>query len=371
MPAIIIDGITVKELDLGTQPPELEILEIGELAEDRARGIFRLQYSGDAEIVLQTKVQANPLNTTTRATPAFTSPNILAADAPLTVPMFLRLSHLKLSGIIILVFSKQKGITLVFRNDPVESVEVSSSFDSIPAVQRFLEKEISTVLRTLFQEDLPAIIHKLSLKWIPSFRRKSLESSRRDTISSFRPSIRDPSFAEAQKLTFPDFTTPLQFSPASIARLCELDELQYTFAPNSIFLSHVIYRTSHAKIYQEYIANQHRIQYQSRLRGRSVAGDSVYALENENGRQFPSSHLWKVPPSPAPSSRDSSLPRPNYPRSSSRIPNRRLIKRRIIRLGGDSDKNLKGDDDSISVVSDFQFPPRMVRRLELKRSSSS
>lgn len=39
------------------QPPELEILEIGDLSTDRFRGIFRLTYSGDAHITLQTKVQ--------------------------------------------------------------------------------------------------------------------------------------------------------------------------------------------------------------------------------------------------------------------------------------------------------------------------
>lgn len=42
------------------QPPELEILEIGDLSTDRFRGIFRLTYSGDAYIVLQTRVQVGP-----------------------------------------------------------------------------------------------------------------------------------------------------------------------------------------------------------------------------------------------------------------------------------------------------------------------
>lgn len=46
-------GLTVPPV----QPPELEILEIGDLSTDRFRGIFRLTYAGDAYIVLQTKVQ--------------------------------------------------------------------------------------------------------------------------------------------------------------------------------------------------------------------------------------------------------------------------------------------------------------------------
>ena len=58
-PPIITDSIVVKELNFGTTAPELEMLEIGELGADRFRGVFKLSYSGDAFIVLQTKVQVS------------------------------------------------------------------------------------------------------------------------------------------------------------------------------------------------------------------------------------------------------------------------------------------------------------------------
>ena len=54
---VIAGDIEVKTVDLGTVPPELEILEIGDLTTDRFRGIFRLTYAGDAFIELQTSVQ--------------------------------------------------------------------------------------------------------------------------------------------------------------------------------------------------------------------------------------------------------------------------------------------------------------------------
>ena len=57
MPPIITDNIVVKEFNLGTTAPDLEMLEIGELGDDKFRGVFKLKYSGDAFIVLQTKVQ--------------------------------------------------------------------------------------------------------------------------------------------------------------------------------------------------------------------------------------------------------------------------------------------------------------------------
>ncbi|KAL9051241.1 MAG: hypothetical protein Q9162_006130 [Coniocarpon cinnabarinum] len=163
-PPIIVDDIVVTELNLGSTPPSLEILEVGDLAEDRFRGIFKMVYSGDAFLTLKTRVQANPLNTYLSTKPSFASPQPLAAASGLTIPLAITLSDIRLSGFVILVFSKQKGVTLVFRNDPLESLKVSSTFDSIPFVRDYLQNEIEKQLRLLFMEDLPAIIHRLSLR---------------------------------------------------------------------------------------------------------------------------------------------------------------------------------------------------------------
>jgi distribution and morphology protein 34 len=58
-PPIIVHDITVTELNLGSIPPELEILEVGDLAEDRFRGIFKMSYTGDAFLTLKTRVQSS------------------------------------------------------------------------------------------------------------------------------------------------------------------------------------------------------------------------------------------------------------------------------------------------------------------------
>jgi mitochondrial distribution and morphology protein 34 len=175
-PPIIVDDIVVTELNLGSTPPDLEILEIGDLAEDRFRGVFRMRYAGEAKIKLSTKVEGNPLRTsleTRRQGPAggWTDPGCLAADSGLTIPLVITLSEFRLSGFVILVFSKQKGLTIVFRNDPLESLKVSSTFDSIPFVRDYLQRTIEERLRVLFMEDLPAILHRLSLRlWSEEYR---------------------------------------------------------------------------------------------------------------------------------------------------------------------------------------------------------
>ncbi|KAL4076343.1 hypothetical protein J3A83DRAFT_4126269 [Scleroderma citrinum] len=166
-PPVIADKIEVVELEMGTQPPELEIRDIGELTTDQFRGIFRLTYNGDAHIVLKTKVQANPLNHKQPDIHLMTgSRGMLAAKDPLVVPMLLRLSHFRLNSYVVLVVSKQKGITLVFKTDPLQNVDINSTFDSIAVIQKFIQREIEGQLRQMFREDLPGIIHRLSQQWV-------------------------------------------------------------------------------------------------------------------------------------------------------------------------------------------------------------
>lgn len=134
---------------------------------DRFRGILRLGYQGDAWLEVRCRVQANPLSHNPNLLPSSTLPlsTPLLASQPLLVPMTLRLSKLHLRAILILVVSKAKGITLVFKNDPLQNVDVSSTFDSVEVIRGYLQQEIEGQLREMFREDLPGIIHRLSQRW--------------------------------------------------------------------------------------------------------------------------------------------------------------------------------------------------------------
>ncbi|KAJ5129290.1 uncharacterized protein N7515_005329 [Penicillium bovifimosum] len=266
-PPIIVDDIHVTELNLGSIPPELEILEIGDLAEDRFRGIFKMSYTGDAFLTLKTRVQANPLNTFLLTRPTFASPVPVAAATPLTIPLQITLSDFKLSGFVILVFSKQKGITVVFRNDPLESLKVSSTFDSIPFVRDFLQKEIEAQLRILFMDELPAIIHRLSLRlWVPEYRTgeemnderdntgKASEGPGQDPLAS---PPQDPVDALGNALNESEIAslsldssveTHSLFSQKNLLRLAALTDSQRTLSLFTPSIQEVVYRAWTAPI---------------------------------------------------------------------------------------------------------------------------
>lgn len=128
------------------------------------------------------------------------SRGMLAAKDPLVVPMLLRLSHFKLNSYVVLVVSKQKGITLVFKTDPLQNVDINSTFDSIAVIQKFIQREIEGQLRQMFREDLPGIIHRLSQQWvkakveapyldkrIPPMRRKAFDVVSAPDLSHMSP----------------------------------------------------------------------------------------------------------------------------------------------------------------------------------------
>lgn len=133
-------------------------------------------------------LQANPLTSKGSKPGLLGGRSILAAHQPLVVPMHLRLSALRLRAIVVLVVSKQKGITLVFKNDPLENLDVSSTFDSIAVIQKFIQQQIEGQLREMFREDLPGIIHRLSQQYFArkdaQAKSKSFAAPRRAAMSA-------------------------------------------------------------------------------------------------------------------------------------------------------------------------------------------
>lgn len=159
------------------------------------------------------------------------------------------MSDIKLSAFIILVFSKQKGVTLVFRNDPLESLKVSSTFDSIPFVRDYLQKEIEGQLRYLLMEELPAIIHRLSLRlWVPEHEMKERETAEKkstdalveqkpiDPLAGFaQGSVESPEYdLEASELSSPigagTSETQSLFSQKNLVRLAALTDSHRTLS---------------------------------------------------------------------------------------------------------------------------------------------
>lgn len=101
---------------------------------------------------------------------------MLAANTPLHVPLELTISHLVLNGILLFRFSKaqredpapgaRRGVikTMYFKNDPLEAVKVTSTFDDIRNVSTLLQRLIEDILRMLFSDKMPVLVHEQAEK---------------------------------------------------------------------------------------------------------------------------------------------------------------------------------------------------------------
>ncbi|OQO02174.1 hypothetical protein B0A48_11726 [Cryoendolithus antarcticus] len=361
-PPIIVDDILVNELNLGPTPPDLEILEIGDLAEDRFRGIFKMSYTGDAYLTLKTRVQANPLNTYLSTKPSFASPQPLAASSGLTIPLQITLSDIRLSGFVILVFSKQKGVTLVFRNDPIESLKVSSTFDAIPFVREYLQRTIENQLRVLFMEDLPAIIHKLSLRMFnPEYQ--ALEEIRSQAAEAVQPRI-DP-FADSSAETMGGERTPADgeatetyasFSQKNLLRLAALSESQRTLSLFTPAIRDTVYRAwataaDRGQGMSGYSTPNPRIATLSRLNSsfdRSATLSSTASITSGTGSHITRPSLVSNASAPTTYTLGSGRPRPHAQRKRKhRVVN--LRKTAVENDASDVVSQSSGYDDSISA----------------------
>lgn len=165
------------------------------------------------------------------------------------------LSDIKLSAFIIVVFSKQKGLTIVFRNDPLESLKVSSTFDSIQFVRDYLQKTIEGKLRDLMMDELPAIIHRLSLRlWCPDQQPREDETAQENSEPAVDPfasppqdavdangNLLDPSEISSLSLDGgPEVQT--LFSQKNLVRLATLSDCNRTMSLFTPSLRDVVFR---------------------------------------------------------------------------------------------------------------------------------
>ncbi|GBL50520.1 hypothetical_protein [Candidozyma auris] len=239
-PNILASDIQIKDLNFGKVAPDFEILEIGELDKDRFRGIFKISYSGDFHLTLHTKVQANPLKIycdnsqekEVSSLQSFVTPDFLLSVEPFNLPLDLKLSDIKISGIGIIVFSKSKGLTLVFRNDPLDSIKVSSTFDTVQVLANFLQKQIETQIRDLFRETLPTLLHKLSLKYVSALTPNEVMNNIKDHLNS-------PAYSNSL-----DFSESQTISSNNLRRLASLYSSRETLNLNVPKFRRIVQRNS-------------------------------------------------------------------------------------------------------------------------------
>ena len=252
-----------------------------------------------------------------------------------------------------LVYASQKGITLVFRNDPLESLKVSSTFDAIPFVRDYLQREIESQLRTLLMDELPLIIHRLSLQFFnKELQEKGLqvedESLLEETaVDPFSSPPQDPvdSFGnvlDAAQITSlslePGSESQALFSQRNLLRLGALTESHRTLSLFTPTLRDTIFRASSGPFGRKELGKYSHRLTPALSRSQSYVGSfsgSHSLSDSPTDTQFPSRHG----PISASGASSTNLSRYNKPGGRKR-------KHRVINL---RKKAVGNTDDSVSI----------------------
>jgi len=162
------------------QPPEIEILSISDasLPHDAFGAAISIVYDGNASIQLETVVQVNRINGTAshHSSRTLKRIGILCAQRQLNVPIKLTISQIKLAGILVIDKSKD-SLDVRFSNDPIKSVQITSTFDSLPPAQKVVKRVVEGRLRDFLLVHLPLISQKMHapLLFLDNFTKQNHE----------------------------------------------------------------------------------------------------------------------------------------------------------------------------------------------------
>eukprot|EP01088_Endostelium_zonatum_P015579 TRINITY_DN3891_c0_g1_i1.p1 TRINITY_DN3891_c0_g1~~TRINITY_DN3891_c0_g1_i1.p1 ORF type:complete len:218 (+),score=27.08 TRINITY_DN3891_c0_g1_i1:147-800(+) len=175
LPEELVAPLVVTGISFGTIAPELEVVDISDIQEERFQGGLKIRYEGDLFLELSTAVEVNAcVEKRPKDRRYVQSIHSDVLTEPLHIPLKIMISKIKLSGILQASFtkkpshegltaSKQTGpIAAYFEGDPLVSVCVTSNFDGLSPVKNLLQSTIEDFLRTFFQQDFPNLIRKLS-----------------------------------------------------------------------------------------------------------------------------------------------------------------------------------------------------------------
>ncbi|KAF6063118.1 hypothetical protein FOB64_006124 [Candida albicans] len=204
----------------------------------------------------------------------FITPNFLLSNEQFAIPLDLKLSDIKINGIGIIVFSKSKGLTLVFRNDPLDSIKVSSTFDTVQVLANFLQKQIENQIRDLFRETLDNNINEIKSKL-----------SQQDSVS-----MTNNELASSLKL-FDDEENefPLIYSSKNLQKNMQLFKSRETFRLSVPKFKNIVQRTLSHDDKQHYGKTDNLLKDIS-----SIQANNFYKYSNKDAPNKPKRRRIKV-----------------------------------------------------------------------------
>ncbi|CDR45470.1 CYFA0S18e02058g1_1 [Cyberlindnera fabianii] len=161
-PTQLPQTVSMKQLSLGTSPPQFEVLDIIDLQEGRFKGLFKFQYQGEIDIVLNSDIEINALKLI--EFDSFSKPHFVLADKSAVLPVDINLQNVRIDALLTVVYNG-KNITVVFNDSPIIDLDIETTMDELLDEDLFetMKTDLLTMATEFLKQDLPGLISQVKL----------------------------------------------------------------------------------------------------------------------------------------------------------------------------------------------------------------
>jgi len=133
--------VCLRKLDLGSEPPELQIIKISELKQNKLHLVFAFSYQGNASMEMDINLQVNPLVSDKGRIGRLgrTHTGVLAAHLPLRAPIYTVLSKFQLDGTLAL------AIDMSTTEEEIITIEASHSSSLLRQSKEVITQKIRSL----------------------------------------------------------------------------------------------------------------------------------------------------------------------------------------------------------------------------------
>ncbi|ODV71043.1 MDM34 family protein CYBJADRAFT_169693 [Cyberlindnera jadinii NRRL Y-1542] len=151
------DKVSITELLWGDSKPVFELLDIVELTEERFKGLFKFEYSGELKVVLRSNIEINAINLIDYDD--FTKPHYVLANCSTVLPVDFTIDKLRLD-LLFTVVTKGDNVTVVFNDEPMVDLEIHTTIDELLDDDLFemLKTDALNIVTEYLKQDLPGMI---------------------------------------------------------------------------------------------------------------------------------------------------------------------------------------------------------------------
>jgi len=180
-------SISLKTLDFGTEPPELQIAKISELKSDKVHLTFAFSYRGNASLSFDVNLQVNPLMSGRSHIGHLnrTHMGILSSHLPLYAAIDLTLSKFQIDGTIDLCISIPKNKQQEQDESNEEEIYITEDNNILPSKDLPSSNSLLTKSKEVLKQKIMESLKYTNIEKLTKIKNKNIKEENKKTQVTF------------------------------------------------------------------------------------------------------------------------------------------------------------------------------------------